>query len=406
MLFEGEMIVIWFKKNYLFKKNTFKNVLALILIGLATLSLFQGLKDAILEVDGSQDFQWGPSRALLEHKDPYASYIDFSEGRSKINPYILAQAPNYPVSAYIFLWPYAIIDWKYAKMFWAISNVVFTALILLGMQKLYPLHDENKTFLLIVLVLLSIPYRNVIANGQHILFCLATFIWSLLLTKRSKMVSGLLLAMSWLKYTVTFPLTLFFISKKDYKPIIAAIIIHCILTVFVGFWIQQSPINFFLSPIKVGLLATGIGDMDVRSIVSRIHAPAIISEIFFVVLLILMLYLVLNYRQKNDLMLMIFLAMMSYALFFHLKYDRMIFIFLMWSIFREGAKNMPTFILLILMGLLWYIQRVPKFLPQIEVFTYINSLLYISAIFVFYFSIGLVILNLKPNAKVNSKLEQ
>lgn len=133
--------------------TTLKYIVLIILIIAACISIIQGLNNAIVRQDGSQDNQWGPSRALLEHTDPYAVYLK-SIGKTP-SPFILSQAPNYPASGLVFLWPYAVFEWDIAKILWAFSNILFTIIIFFCLFKMLPTDTPSIIKLLILTLFIA-----------------------------------------------------------------------------------------------------------------------------------------------------------------------------------------------------------------------------------------------------------
>ena len=159
------------------------------------------------------DNQWGPSRALLEHEDPYALALN----SQKSTPFIMFQQPVYPVSGLVFLWPIAIWDWPVAKAIWAFSNLVFTAIILFSLFSLFPEGTTNSTKVLLSLVFLTSTYwRFCVIKGQHSLFSLAFFLLSIYLLRRDSFGCGLSLAVSWFKvqYNVS-PILVLFCDPRE-----------------------------------------------------------------------------------------------------------------------------------------------------------------------------------------------
>src|SRR5919108_2416309 len=108
-----------------------------LLLLLATLSFLRGL-NAALAPDGSQDFQWSATRAILQHRNPYAEYLEYKAGLRE-KPYILTQSPNYPASGYVFLLPFGLLSWPAAKTAWAAANILLTVALLAGLHRLMPL---------------------------------------------------------------------------------------------------------------------------------------------------------------------------------------------------------------------------------------------------------------------------
>jgi Glycosyltransferase family 87 len=150
------------------------------------------------------------------------------------------QVPNYPLTGYILLAPYALMDWKYAKIAWALTNYMATFIIIYCLQNIWKIKYMSIIILTCSIYLISNPYRNVINNGQHDLFVLALFLSSVVSAKNNKILSGILLGLSWFKFTVTFPLSLFFIIKREWLPMAIGILVQCFLFTVICFWLNQS----------------------------------------------------------------------------------------------------------------------------------------------------------------------
>ncbi len=178
----------------------------------------------------------------------------------------MSQAPNYPISSLALLWSCAALDWENAKLWWAISNFLFTILIIIGLQVLFPTKKIDFVILGLLLFICGAAWRTHLGCGQHGLYVLAFFIWAMILARKKQFTSAVFLSLSWLKYTISFPLTIIFITKKNYKILIGSAIIHLIITVFISIWTGEPIINFIWGPVKVALKATGIGIVDIWGI--------------------------------------------------------------------------------------------------------------------------------------------
>src|SRR5262249_10159999 len=103
---------------------------------------------------------------------------------------------------------------------------------------------------LIGLFLASTPVRTTIGNGQQGLWSFFFFLSSVHFQQRkSSSLAGLFLAASWLKYTITAPLSLIFIRHGWRTPLSVAIAIHIALTFFLGIWLSDSPFRILLDPL-------------------------------------------------------------------------------------------------------------------------------------------------------------
>lgn len=223
---------------------------AFILLALGVLSCGQGFINAVKPL-GSQDFQWSPSRYLRQHENPYRLYLEHRGGELKDNPFPLSQVPNYPASALVFLWPLTALDLDTAKWVWAAANV------LMGIGCVVLLARMAGTDAVIALGLLglffmSTPVRNTIGNGQQGLFSLFFFLLAVHFQIRKRTpLTALCLAACWLKYTITFPLSLIFVKREWRTTLLIAAAMHIGLALFLSFWTNEDPLKLFLGPLTV-----------------------------------------------------------------------------------------------------------------------------------------------------------
>ena len=153
------------------------------------------------------------------------------------------------------------------KALWALSNLLFTGVILLCLFRLLPADTEKSTKLLLTsLFLMGTPWRVGIANGQHALFSLCFLLVSVVELSRRRFRVWAPLAISWFKYTIALPLSLLFVrSRSGRSALLAASLTHGALTVFAASWTHTSPVRMLLGPIEVArsLSLTERGYLDV-----------------------------------------------------------------------------------------------------------------------------------------------
>lgn len=369
--------------------------LRIALVVLAAASLLLGIANA-LSKGGSQDFQWGPSRVLLAGNNPYTPYIEYRKGHTPTNPYILKQVPFYPASGYVFLWPYAALDWKAAKLCWALSNVIFTFFILLGMRRIIPSANQDTLLLSAALLLISTPHRNTIGNGQHGLFCLAAFIWAVVFSQRGRTwVGGVLLALSWFKYTITFPLSLFLLARRRFAPVLVAGVVHLLLTAFVSVWIHEPPTAFMFKTFEVPMLASETGEGSARhpsyvdsfGLTTRLGTPLGVPIALFAAVVTTVAIVLFKSRARDELLLLSFLALVSLALSFHRTYDWVALVFPLSLVLSRGLSDWSTVLFGLLITATWYAQRVLDLLVRLmdrPVASALDASLYVVTLGLFY----------------------
>jgi hypothetical protein len=325
-----------------------------ILIGGACLSLAQGLNNAVLRPNGSEDNQWGPSRALLEHRNPYEAYLN----RGADSPFMMAQRPNYPASGLVLLAPYAALDWPAAKALWALSNVLFTALILWCLFQLLPAHTVATPKVVIATTfMMSTPWRNGVGLGQHALFTLSFFLLAVVMTVRRHHSAGAALAVSWFKYTIAFPLSLFFArSKRGWIIILAAAGIHAGLTMLAAFWIGTSALALLIQPLQVAQSATPQGYLDVFAVATALGVSSRLVPTLAALVIIGATYATIR-RDADVLSSLSTLSLASMTVCFHLGYDLVVLVVPLTYALRARRIGVRAKYYLFVIGVFWFGDR-------------------------------------------------
>ncbi len=327
----------------------------LIAVSLAFLTI--GVTNALLP-SGSHDLQWTPVRDLLAGVNPYENFMQWQDdGHELTPPHFLNQSPSYPASVYVMLAPLGLLDWQVAKITWLTLNLGLIVAILAGLQRQFPVRQPVVLSLIICSFLCSTPLRASLGAGQINLLSIAAFIWAYNLAQRqdriSHSVSGALLAIAWAKYSLTFPLTLIFINQKNWRPIVVASVVHAILTLIAAFKLQMLPHEFFFSSVAVVLMGDGTGFVNISAVAMLLHLPTAVTMAVIVFSLCLTGYVVSRARHIKPLVLISFLAMVSYALFYHHNYDFVVLIFLAWCIGSERLSIPVVIASLCILSLSW-----------------------------------------------------
>lgn len=317
-----------------------------------------GAKNALLE-NGSHDFQWFPARDLLAGINPYQYFIEWKNGGYDLTPpHFLNQSPSYPASVYVMLAPLGMLEWEIAKIVWLVINLSLIALLLLGMQKQFPIDQPMLLVIVPLLFLCSTPLRASLGAGQMNLLSLTAFIWSYYYAQRhnhlSQTLAGILLAIAWTKYSLTFPLTLIFINERNWRPIVVAAGVHAVLTLIASWQLSLLPHEFFFSSVAVVMMGNVTGFANISAIAMMLHVPAIAAMSLIIFALAVIACKTYRLTQVQPLVLMSFLALISYTLFYHHNYDFIVLLLLAWCIATEKMSVPTTVATLTLITLSWF----------------------------------------------------
>lgn len=191
---------------------------------------------------GSRDFHqfWYAGHFILQGRDPYQAFfaqepprlpIRYVDGVT-INQYPVAQpeleiTPSNTPAMLLILAPFALFSWGDAK--WSFLLINFVLMLITGWLvlrrvpfagvKLHPV-DE---FLIFLVYFDFSATRIAIENGQTTLFVFLLMIVSILYAERSWVKSGLAMGVALSKYSLSLPVFLFLLYKRNFKAALLAI---------------------------------------------------------------------------------------------------------------------------------------------------------------------------------------
>lgn len=322
---------------------------------LAVVFISTGVKNA-LAPSGSHDFQWTPSKDVVDGIDPYRDFITWNElGNDAVPPHFLNQSPSYPASTYILLSPFAHFEWETAKLLWVSANLIFIGLLLIGMQKVFPVHSPTILAVLGLSFLIASPLRISLGAGQHNFISLAAFIWAYYFahTGQNKGLAGLLLSVAWIKYSLTFPLTLIFLKRGTFKPVIIAAGIHAILTCIAAWRIGMWPHEFFFSSVKVVLMGDGTGFLNLIALSMTLNLPLAIPLLFIGMATLAVTWMLYRNEEADPALVLTFLGLFSCAVFYHHGYDFIVLLLCAWLLARGGLEGALRYSTICLLATAW-----------------------------------------------------
>ena len=231
-------------------------VVAVLLGGLALISIVQGFRNA---VRFSTDFQWSPTVLLSAGVNPYQVALE-GNPEGKI---LLSQFPPYLHLLYMVMLPLAYLSYAPAKFTWAALNFGFACASLVMLTRLFRL-SALQGALLAALFFLSTPYRNTVGNGQTSLMCLLTFLIAWVYQNRNEAGAGASLGLMLTKYSFAPPVFLWFFVRGKLTMLFLSLV--CLMAGWLMFsWIcHESPLATLGQPVKVASLyseSEGGGDI-------------------------------------------------------------------------------------------------------------------------------------------------
>jgi Glycosyltransferase family 87 len=182
--------------------------------------------------------QWSGAHLLVQGLDPSAVFETCWPTECPHHGIILSQNPNYPISALVMFMPVGALPWPIAKFAWCLVNLISIAVLLWALRDYLGATVDRWSFLILSSIfLVSTPLRNQIENGQLGLFSIAMLALALSAARRKHSIwAGMLLALAWMKFTLTLPLSLVFLARREWSTLAVAVALHLAATGFAAWW--------------------------------------------------------------------------------------------------------------------------------------------------------------------------
>ena len=314
----------------IFKKNVFAFLLVCLIV-FAVISVGQGAKNAI--VSGSVDFQYDSFKLFSMRINPYDETLaptNVSKDLNLTKYYDRLEANQFP-SFLAIMTPLAIFPPYVANIIWCISNLALTAFMLILLRKLLCPEMPSKIYIAIsCLMLMGLGWRNSVGMGQHTIFSMFFFVLAMYLSQNKKSVAaGIMLAISFFKYTLTVPLAIYFVYKRKFKELIISVIIHIALTIFSAFWLRESIINLILKPLKITSWLGNEGYIDFGAVLNLEGSSSLIITVTLMLAFLIVAVFISKEKTDNFFSNGDFLSLLCYlsmVIVYHRAYDFFVWI--------------------------------------------------------------------------------
>ena len=339
---------------------------------LAVVSVYEGICNAL---EMSQDFQYDAACALINGYDPYDLSLNFSkdripdiEGLKQFYGYFEGmgtpqkmEANQFPSLLYI-LTPYALMPYISARILWLITNLLCTGVIIGLLRNTFMSRVDERLYpVFMMLMLAGTPWRNQLGVGQHTLFAVACFILAVTVAENGReeksaagtVAAGLLLSLSYLKYTVTAPLALYFIYRRRWKEFVISLVPHAVLTGVAAFILKEPYTDMLTKPLAVASALTGEGSIDV----GVLTGGAAWSTGITAAVMLFILALALMMPEGNDELFISTAALLSLVMTYHRTYDYFIMI-IVFGYFATGRMRAAQTVYLITTFAIFFVLRI------------------------------------------------
>ena len=377
-------------------------MIAIILYLAALVSFVAGCRNAVAYPQGSFDFQYDSAKVFSLRVDPYKETMNSTGLSQKLGLekfYNGLEANQFP-SMLMLLLPYTLLSPMAANWAWMISNVLFSIGIVFLIKKLFfdkcfnelcervpdftPKDNIFVYSLFVAVFFMGLPWRCNIGNGQHTIMAFFFFLLSVwLFEEEHDILSGIALAISFFKYTLTVPLALYFFYKKKYKSFILAVGIHSVLTIVAALWLNTSVIDMIIEPLQIASHFTANGSYDIGAILGIGRVGMVITILSMVVMGI---FLISGKYKGSDEELLSLLVVFSLVIVYHMLYDYFVLIVptIVFTLKKYKQKNLALFFWWIFMLYIFFIVKITY---VVDMFSNLRHIIDIVFALIFYISV-------------------
>lgn len=304
------------------------------------------------------DFQWSGCRLLLSRRDPWMIYLS----GDKNHEFLLNQVPNYLHELYILLVPFGLLPFQAAKIAWTFTNFLLVCVICLCVGHLYEL-PKIKIWLLLVMVGMSVPFRESLLNGQVnglSIVCIA--LWAFVYAQRSR---GLLLGVSYTKYSFSPVLFIYLLFQRKWRLVFYSLIPPIAGFLILDAWLKTPSIKLALEPFitatRPGALSPSTGTIIALTEKAfanlspfsfwRMYFPHIAGLLLGV---IIAYYFSRRHAEIDDRVSLACLMTSSLICFPHLFYDQYLAVFCL-GISLKSSSSIKRNLLFVTIAYIWYV---------------------------------------------------
>ncbi|MGH7739852.1 MAG: glycosyltransferase family 87 protein [bacterium] len=232
--------------------------------------------------------------------------------------------PRFFASCFALLYPFTLARWETAKWIWLFIN--FTLTVLLSFEISRSFCSKKYFFFLLAALICSIPWRENCYCGQNAIWSIYFFVLSIKYEeKRNDFLSGVFLALSLFKYSLTIPLCFYFLAhKRVWRNIAWAAGIHLALNLFFSYFLHKSIFYLLWAPFHWILKGTNPNDTGYSLFkffsllkINSNWVPLAVSGLIFTSLIIW----IFKKRSKDNLGILALLSMIVAIASYHGLYD-------------------------------------------------------------------------------------
>ena len=212
----------------------------------------------------SNDLQWSGTRLLVNHTDPYETYLAGDPSHSLMR----WQIPNYLHELYIFELPLGYVSFPVASCIWAAVNLVFLSITFVILIRFYKL-SQLTAVAFTLLVLCSTAFRNSLGNGQQDILATLSFAAVVCLAAPKQRCFGISGTLA--KYNFAPVVLGYLFAEKQLWLILASLVIPAAgYLIFLWFIHFQQPLHVAFEPFLVSRSGITPGKADLMTAIEQL----------------------------------------------------------------------------------------------------------------------------------------
>ncbi len=311
------------------------------------------------------DFQWDAAHLLLAGQNPYTATMN----QEVVETQLLPVSALYFPSALALLTPYALMPYALARWAWLLSNIGFTAGIVLLLFPLFRGRSGEWPELVMMgfLFVSSAPWAIGMGIGQHALFSVFFFLLAMWCSQHERQGwAGVALAVASFKYLLIALPILYFVNLKQYRAVGIAVGIHATLHLWLSYWLGESPLALILQPLALSRLTHPLGGyLDLMALQRYLEyiIPGAVHDLWWGIGSLLLLGVIggvtLFKETRNGVLLLTTLCWLTLIPFYHPHYDLVVLVIpLFLLLYRKAAFDpMTRGMGLLGIGAIFYLNR-------------------------------------------------
>jgi len=244
---------------------------------------------------------------------------------------------TYPPFTIPLISPFALLSFERARILWLGINLLATGVSIHLVLSYFNSWPTKVKFYLALLVLSLAPFRVTLRVGQISLIVTALLLGTLLARSRKrKYLAGVLFGISLCKFTLGFPFLIYFLWKKEWKILAAAVSLMLLLTQLYALRLQLSLITVVsgyinvMSRLSISHTSAFIGSTEIKPLLNWLTGgDHVWSTTLFVVLLtssVIAMAFVFTRRPEAERIHFAILSLFALWAVYHRTYDSVLYI--------------------------------------------------------------------------------